>query len=159
MSFQMKKIIFTIILILISNISISLAGQFKSKWGVVLSVTPISITSKVSQPYSKVVCRNENPIRSSNFADIAVGGLIGSVIGNQISDKHGAGTVGALIGSFLTIDNSKSYNQQNCFDQTFYTNKTITRFSHYNIKVRTKKRILNIQSSTPYNLHDVIYFN
>ena len=155
----MKKIIFTTILILISNISISLAGQFKSKWGVVLSVTPISITSKVSQPYSKVVCRNENPIRSSNFADIAVGGLIGSVIGNQISDKHGAGTVGALIGSFLTIDNSKSYNQQNCFDQTFYTNKIITRFSHYNIKVRTKKRILNIQSSTPYNLHDVIYFN
>lgn len=155
----MKKIIFTTILILISNISISLAGQFKSKWGVVLSVTPISTTSKISQPYSKVICKNESPIRSSNFANVAVGGLIGSVIGNQISDKHGAGTVGALIGSLLTIDNTKSYNYQNCFDQTFYANKTITRFSHYNIKVRTKRRILNIQSSTPYNLHDVIYFN
>jgi uncharacterized protein YcfJ len=155
----MKKIIFTTILILISNISISLAGQFKSKWGVVLSVTPISITSKVSQPYSKVVCRNENSIRSSNFADIAVGGLIGSVIGNQISDKHGAGAVGALLGSLLTIDNSKSYHQQSCFEQTFYTNKNITRFSHYDIKVRTKRRILNIQSSTPYNVHDVIYLN
>ena len=155
----MKKIIFTTILILVSNVSISLAGQFKSKWGVVMSVTPISVTSNVSQPYSKVVCRNENSTRSNNFAEIAVGGLIGSVIGNQISDRHGAGTVGALLGSFLTIDNSKSYHHQNCFKQTFYTNETITRLSHYNIKVRTKRRILNIQSSTPYNIHDVIFLN
>ena len=31
------------------------------------------MTYKISQPYSKVICKNESPIRSSNFANVAVG--------------------------------------------------------------------------------------
>ena len=81
----MKKIFLLTIMLIFTNTSISFAGQFKSKWGVVISVTPISITTNYSEPYTKV--------------------------------------------------------------------------SHYNIKVRTKRRILNIQSTTPYNVHDVIYLN
>ena len=30
-----------------------------------------------------------------------IGGLVGSVIGNEISNKHGAGTIGALFGTLI----------------------------------------------------------
>ena len=155
----MKKIFLLTIMFIFTNASISFAGQFKSKWGVVISVTPISITTNYSEPYTKVFCNKRNQARSNNFADIAVGGLIGSVIGNKLSDVHGAGSIGALFGSLIAIDNSKIHQVENCYEKTIYSNRKITKFSHYNIKVRTKRRILNIQSTTPYNVHDVIYLN
>ena len=53
----MKKIIFATIIFVITNISISFAEQFRSKWGVVMSVTPVTVTSNYSEPYTKVYCK------------------------------------------------------------------------------------------------------
>ena len=102
----MKKLIIITLTIIFSNSSLSLAGQFKSRWGVVIGVNPVNVTSNYQEPYTRVVCekfRHKNP---NNFANMAVGGLIGSVIGNKLSDVHGAGTMGALFGSMMAIDNS-----------------------------------------------------
>ena len=101
----MKKIIIITILTYLFNTSISIATDFSSKWGVVIDVTPISITTNFSEPDRRLVCKKSHNYNSSNFADIAVGGLIGSVIGNKISDVHGAGTIGALFGSMIALDN------------------------------------------------------
>lgn len=155
----MKKIIFATIIIVITNISISFAEQFRSKWGVVISVTPVTVTSNYSEPYTKLYCKKSYRKQTNNFTDIAVGGLIGSVIGNTLSDRHGAGSVGALFGSMLAIDNPNRSLSETCYEKTYYSNKKISQFSHYNIQVRTKRRITNIQSRTPYNVHDVIYLN
>ena len=62
-------------------------------WGVVISVIPIFTTTNYSQPNTKVFCNKSRQLQSSNFANIAVGGLIGSVIGNKLSDTHGAVTL------------------------------------------------------------------
>lgn len=159
MSNKMKKTIFATIIFVITNISISFAEQFRSKWGVVMSVTPVTLTSNYSEPYTKVYCKKSYRKQTTNFTDIAVGGLIGSVIGNTLSDAHGAGTVGALFGSMLAVDNSNRSLSETCYEKTYYSNKKISKFSHYNIQVRTKRRITNIQSTTPYNVHDVIYLN
>ena len=155
----MKKLIIITLTIIFSNASLSFAGQFKSRWGVVIGVNPVNITSNYQEPYTRVVCekfRHRNP---NNFANMAVGGLIGSVIGNKLSNVHGAGTIGALFGSMMAIDNSSNYSSETCQEKTFYRNKRVSQFSHYNLRVRTKRGIINIQSSTPYSVHDIIYLN
>ena len=128
-----------------------------SRWGVVIDITPVSITTNYSEPNRRLVCRKSHNYNSANFADIAVGGLIGSVIGNKISDAHGAGTIGALFGSMIALDNPKRQVSETCYEKTIYSQRKITKFSHYDVKVRTKTKIINIQSSTPYNVHDVIF--
>ena len=155
----MKKIFLLTIIFIFTNNSILFAGQYKSKWGVVISVTPISITTNYSEPYTKVFCNKSRQTQSNNFANIAVGGLIGSVIGNKISDTHGAGAIGALFGSMIAMDSPNKIENETCYEKTIYTNQKITKLSHYNIKVRTRKGIHNIQSLTSYNVHDVIYLN
>ena len=155
----MKKLLIITLTIIFSNASLSLAGQFKSRWGVVIGVNPVNVTSNYSEPYTSVVCEKSRHRNPNNFANMAVGGLIGSVIGNKLSDVHGAGTIGALFGSMMAIDNSSSYVSETCQEKTFYRNKRINRFSHYNLRVRTKRGIINIQTSTPYSVHDIIYLN
>ena len=155
----MKKIFFLTIMLIFTNNTILLAGQFKSKWGVVISVIPVSIITNYSEPYTKVFCNKSRQSQSSNFTNIAVGGLIGSVIGNKLSDAHGAGTIGALFGSMIAMDNPNNIVNKTCYEKTIYTNQKITKLSHYNIKVRTRRGIHNIQSLTSYNVHDVIYLN
>ena len=155
----MKNLIILTLTIIFSNSSLSLAGQFKSRWGVVIGVSPVNVTSNYSEPYTRVVCKKSRHSNPNNFANMAVGGLIGSVIGNKLSDVHGAGTVGALFGSMMAIDNSSNYTSETCHEKTFYKNKRVNYFSHYNLRVRTKRGIINIQSSTPYSVHDIIYLN
>ena len=155
----MKKLLIITLTIIFSNASLSLAGQFKSRWGVVIGVNPVNVTSNYSVPYTRVVCQKSIHRNPNNFANLAVGGLIGSVIGNKLSDVHGAGTIGALFGSIMAIDNSSSYVSERCQKKTFYRNKRVNHFSHYNLRVRTKRGIINIQSSTPYSVHDIIYLN
>ena len=155
----MKKIILTTIMIIITNGSYSFAGNFNTKWGVVLEVTPVSINKIYSKPYIKTTCNQVNSNNFNKLSDMALGGLIGSVVGNKISNNHGAGTIGAVFGSLIAAGNTQQYVTQNCSEYTYYSNKTVQQFSHYNIKVRTKRRVLNIKSNEHYNVHDVIYFN
>ena len=155
----MKKLLIITLTIIFSNASLSLAGQFKSRWGVVIGVNPVNVTSNYSEPYTRVICQKSRHRNPNNFANMAVGGLIGSVIGNKLSDVDGAGTIGALFGSMMAIDNSSSYVSETCQEKIFYRNKRVNHFSHYNLRVRTKRGIINIQSSTPYSVHDIIYLN
>ena len=155
----MKKLILVTISLILSNASLSLGDQFRSNWGVVISVIPIFTTTNYSQPNTKVFCNKSRQSQSNNFANIAVGGLIGSVIGNKLSDTHGAGTIGALFGSMIAMDSPNNIVNKTCYEKTIYTNQTITKLSHYNIKVRTRRGIHNIQSLNSYNVHDVIYLN
>ena len=155
----MKKIILTTIIIIVINITHSFASNFNSKWGVVLKVTPVTINKVISKPYTRKTCHQVNSNNLNRLSDMAFGGLIGSVIGNKISNNHGAGTIGAVFGSLIAADNSEQNVTQDCSEHTYYSHKTIQEFSHYNIKVRTKRRVLNIRSYEPYNIYDVIYLN
>ena len=157
----MVKIILTSLVTLnlfILSSTFSFASQFYNNWGVVISIKPIIFTTNISKPFTRFVCENSR-MNNNNFADIAVGGLIGSVIGNKLSDQHGAGTIGAIVGSMLTIDKNKTNQFQTCHNKTYYANQKITKFSHYVVKVRTENKIISLKTAVPYNIHDVIYFN
>ena len=67
--------------------------------------------------------------------------------------------IGAMFGSMMAIDNSDINHSETCYEKTYYSNQKLTKISHYNIKVRTKNRILNMKSSIPYNIHDIIYLD
>src|SRR5210317_2101385 len=108
----MKKLIFITLTIIFSNASLSIAGQFKSRWGVVIGVNPVNVTSNYSEPYTRVVCKKTRHRNPNNFSNMAVGGLIGSVIGNKLSDAHGAGSIGALFGSMMAMDNHQTYQSE-----------------------------------------------
>ena len=60
----MKKLIIITLTIIFSNASLSLAGQFKSRWGVVIGVNPVNITSNYQEPYTRVICEK---FRHRNF--------------------------------------------------------------------------------------------
>ena len=68
---------------ILTNTSISIAGEYRSNWGVVVNVTPVSTLKTISKPYTKMTCNNSNSLNSNNLTNIALGGLIGSVFGNK----------------------------------------------------------------------------
>ena len=83
MRIKIKKTIIITILAYLINSSVSIVTKFRSKWGVVIDVTPISITTNYSEPDRRLIWRKTHNYNSANFADIAVGGFIGSVIRQQ----------------------------------------------------------------------------
>ena len=152
----MKKILllFTIIFTVLSSVAFS-ANQYSENWGVVVKVTPITETNTFKKPRYKTIC-SENNYSSQRTANMIIGGLVGSVIGNEISNKHGAGTIGALFGTLVGAEQSNYPITSHCHQETYYITETERFISHYKIKVRTKNGYKIIRSQERYNVHDII---
>ncbi len=90
-----------------------------------------------------------------NVSDVVIGGLVGSAIGNKLSDKHGAGSLGALFGAVTAMDRS-SDKRRVCHDQISYrtTNEHIV--DHYLVHVRADGRDLTFPSDRPYRVNQRI---
>ena len=56
----MKKLIIITLTIIFSNASLSLAGQFKSRWGVVIGVNPVNVTSNYQEPIQGLYVKNSD---------------------------------------------------------------------------------------------------
>ena len=153
----MKKFLFLFILTFFLS-SNSFAGSFDNRWGVVVNVIPIYQNQVLKTPYYKKIC-SQNHHNPNKVGNILIGGLIGSVIGNKISDNHGAGTIGAVFGSLVGADYKNNNVSQTCQYTNDYILENRSVFSHYKIKVRTKRGYRALNSKTQYKLHDIIYFN
>ena len=70
--------------------------------GYVIRTETVWATRTVEQPVSATHCREVQP----SFGDLVVGGLIGSTLGNNLTDAHGAGTLGAVAGMFTAANYS-----------------------------------------------------
>ncbi len=108
-------------------------------------------TRIVSEPISTTTCRNANKSQNISLGDLVVGGLIGSAIGNKLSDNHGAGTLGAVAGAWTASTNKQRHK---CVRETTYTNHTEKYPSHYVIHVRTGAQRLKFDSSRPYQINE-----
>ena len=153
----MKKILSLSFLIIFLS-SNSFAGSFYKRWGVVVDVTPVYQNQVIKTPYYKKTC-SQNHHNRNKVGNILIGGLIGSVIGNKLSDNHGAGTIGAVFGSLVGADYNNNYVSQSCRYTNDHTLENRSVFSHYKIKLRTKRGFRTLNSEIKYNLHDIIYFN
>ena len=155
----MKNLLMIFILLITTNATITFASSLRNDdWGVVIKVKPISHTSTYNKPRYKKVCHHNNN-SSQRTANMIIGGLIGSVVGNQISNKDGAGTIGAVFGSLIGADQTKYPTTSNCYEEKFYTTESYNTFSHYKIKVRTRNGYRVINSPHSYNIHDIIPLN
>ena len=115
--------------------------------GYVIRTETVWTTRTVEQPVSHTHCRQVEP----SIGDLVVGGLIGSTLGNNITDAHGAGTVGAVAG-ILTATNFNS--GQKCQKETRYISKSERYPSHYIIHVRSGGQHLQFSSDRPYQVRE-----
>ncbi len=155
----MKNLIMIFIFLITTNATFSFASSLRNDdWGVVIKVKPVSQTSTYKKPRYKKVCYQNNN-SSQRTANMIIGGLIGSVVGNQISNKDGAGTIGAVFGSLIGAEQTNYPTTSNCYEEKFYTTESYNTISHYKIKVRTKNGYRVIHSPHSYNIHDIIPIN
>ena len=97
-------------------------------WIVSINATADQVVAEIEDKYSTKVrnipvtteqCRTVNvPIyagtaaKKDQFGEMVLGAAIGSVIGNEISDDKGVGTIGGIIGAKIASDNAQSNDQE-----------------------------------------------
>ena len=125
-----------------------------TRTGYVTGVETIWKQRIVQEP---VTTRSCETVRShsrveGNVGEVVIGGLVGSAIGNKLSDNHGAGSLGALFGAVAAMDKS-SRQRRVCRDQTSY-HKTIEDVAdHYLVHVRADGRNLTFRSNHRYRVN------
>jgi uncharacterized protein YcfJ len=144
---------------LIANIGVGAAyAQHFSEIqeGYVTRSEAIFATRTVQEPRSTIRCNEPRGSQNTSLGQIVVGGLIGSAIGNKLSDRDGAGTLGAVAG---VLHATNSNNRQRCFNETHYTSRTEQYPSHYLIHVRTGGKQLQFTSNRPYQRNERVRLN
>jgi len=129
----------------------------ETRTGYVTGVETIWTHRVTQEPVTTTSCET---VRSgsrgqANIADMAVGGLIGSAIGNKLSDQHGAGSLGALIGAMSTMDRSPR-TRRVCHDRTTYHETTERVADHYLVHVRADGRNLTFRSNHRYRVNQTV---
>jgi uncharacterized protein YcfJ len=118
----------------------------------VTNVHPVYETRLKNRFIAETQCRDIGTTGQKRINDLVVGSLIGSVIGNKISDTPGFGTLGALAGWSLT--ESRSYSDQDC-NTVWRPQKYKTRvLSHYAISLTHLGRVVRLRSQHQYNIGD-----
>ena len=134
--------------------------------GTVTKSDPIRSSYVRKTPKDERVCRTEDvPIYSesqggqSDLGAMIVGGLIGSAIGNKLSDNEGAGAAGTVAGAILGREHAKNstgkaeivgYRQQNiCETRTIMTEQTVEEITGYRNTIEIDNKIIMLESERP----------
>ena len=126
----------------------------ETRTGYVTAVETVWTQRIINEPVTTTSCQT-NQAHSGfhrNMGDVVIGGLVGSAIGNKLSDRHGAGSLGALLGAVTAMDRS-SDKRSVCHDQTSYRKTTEDIADHYLVHVRTEGRILTFRSNHRYRVN------
>ena len=134
--------------------------------GTVTKSDPIRSSYVRKTPKDERVCRTEDvPIygepekAQSDLGAMIVGGLIGSAIGNKLSNNDGAGAAGTVAGAILGREHAKNntgqgevvgYRQKNiCETRTIMTEKTIEEITGYRNTIEIDNKIIMLESARP----------
>ena len=134
--------------------------------GTVTKSDPIRSSYVRKTPKDERVCRTEDvPIYGepqsgqSDLGAMIVGGLIGSAIGNKLSDNEGAGAAGTVAGAILGREHAKNstgkgeivgYRQQNvCETRTIMTEQTVEEITGYRNTIEIDNKIIMLESERP----------
>jgi uncharacterized protein YcfJ len=138
--------------------------------GTVTKVDTLTSTYTVKTPKDERICEiRDVPIysegqKSDELGSMIIGGLLGSAVGNKLSDNNGAGAAGAVAGALLgrsqANKNAKSgeivgYRQQeSCETKRVILEEVRTKITGYRVQVEADGRILNLETSSPLGLND-----
>ncbi len=134
--------------------------------GTVTKSDPIRSSYVRKTPKDERVCRTEDvPIYGesqsgqSDLGAMIVGGLIGSAIGNKLSNNEGAGAAGTVAGAILGREHAKNstgkseiigYRQQNvCETRTIMTETTVEEITGYRNTIEIDNKIIMLESERP----------
>ncbi len=176
----MRSIYASILALAIAIPGSAMAGSTTSVDSVVGTVGYVETLTSTYVQETQVpqrVCRVENvPIyaqsgqQSDQLGSMIVGGLIGSAVGNGLTSKDGAGTVGAVAGALIggNIANQNNANNQQivgyqekniCENITTIREDVIETVTGYRVEVMIDGRSVTLTSPRSYQSGDQIYLN
>ena len=125
-----------------------------TRTGYVTAIETVWKQRVIHEPVTTTSCHTSRTHSGfhGNMGDVVIGGLVGSAIGNKLSDRHGAGSLGALFGAATAMERS-SDKRSVCRNQTSYRKTTEDIADHYLVHVRTEGRILTFRSNHRYRVN------
>jgi uncharacterized protein YcfJ len=155
--------------LLLSGILFSAAADADTRVDTVVGtvVDTITLTSTYIRktPTDQRSCRTEDvPIYAeqeggSELGSMIIGGLIGSAIGNKMSDNEGAGAAGTVAGALIGREHAKNKNkpsrivgykqQEICSTSTVMREETVNEVTGYRNHIEIGGQIIKIQTKTP----------
>ena len=82
--------------------------------------------------------------------------LIGSFIGNEISNTPGFGTLGAVVG--FSLADPYNHDETSCHTVWRPERHTVRSFSYYEVTATHRGRIVRFQSQHPYQIGEHVRF-
>jgi uncharacterized protein YcfJ len=170
-SSRIPAILGTAIICSIAGLSPALSEtRIETVLGTVTKVDTLTSTYTVKTPKDERICEiRDVPIysegqKSDELGSMIIGGLLGSAVGNKLSDNNGAGAAGAVAGALLgrsqANKNAKSgeivgYRQQeSCETKRVILEEVRSKITGYRVQVEADGRILNLETSSPLGLND-----
>ena len=170
-SSRIPAILRTAIMCSIAGLSPALSEtRIETVLGTVTKVDTLTSTYTVKTPKDERICEiRDVPIysegqKSDELGSMIIGGLLGSAVGNKLSDNNGAGAAGAVAGALLgrsqANKNAKSgeivgYRQQeSCETKRVILEEVRSKITGYRVQVEADGRILNLETSSPLGLND-----
>ena len=170
-SSRISAILGTAIMCSIAGLSPALAEtRIETVLGTVTKVDTLTSTYTVKTPKDERICEiRDVPIysegqKSDELGSMIIGGLLGSAVGNKLSDNNGAGAAGAVAGALLgrsqANKNAKSgeivgYRQQeSCETKRVILEEVRSKITGYRVQIEADGRILNLETSSPLGLND-----
>ena len=170
-SSRIPAILGTAIMCSIAGLSPALSEtRIETVLGTLTKVDTLTSTYTVKTPKDERICEiRDVPIysegqKSDELGSMIIGGLLGSAVGNKLSDNNGAGAAGAVAGALLgrsqANKNAKSgeivgYRQQeSCETKRVILEEVRSKITGYRVQVEADGRILNLETSSPLGLND-----
>jgi uncharacterized protein YcfJ len=155
--------------LLIAGVLISSAARADTRIDTVIGTVVDTITLTTSYirktPSDQRNCRIEDvPVYaeqndSSELGSMIIGGLIGSAIGNKMSNNDGAGAAGTVAGALIGREHSKNRNgsgrivgykqQEVCSTSTVMLEETVNEITGYRNHIDVGGEIIKVQTKTP----------
>lgn len=142
---------------LLSSAAAASGNQFQHvEYGTVLDVETIWSTNVNSQPVIEQSCSMVRQSYKSDLGKQVLGGLIGSGIGNAISDKDGAGSAGAVLGAIIASRETQPRYVEKCSERVVYKKSRSRVPSYYRIKASLNGNTFIVNSDKAYHRHQRI---
>lgn len=143
--------------------------------GTVTDIETLTNSFTRKTPRDERICQvEEAPVYgksqdTSELGSMIIGGLIGSAVGNKLSDNNGAGSVGAVAGALLGREKAKKsaeagsivgYREQEvCRTNRIIHEEIVEKIVGYRIKVEADGRILSLNAGEPFKVGDRVEIN
>lgn len=153
--------------------AVSAETRLENVVGVVTKVDVLTTSYTQKTPRDEKICSVEDvPVYSQTgqhgqagqLESLIIGGLIGSAVGNQLTDADGGGAAGAVAGALIGHEHARAsqhggsivgYRQQElCKTKRVVYEEQVTKITGYRIQIDTDGRLLTLESSTPKSVGD-----